>query len=111
MTATFVEFTKPTMMPGGGLADTGENIGFDPVTAANLIASGVAASGSAPGAYVLPALTRVKIVAPFIPVGAPIYSAGVFVGVSPATFFAGDITGLSTAIAAALIAAGLAVSN
>jgi hypothetical protein len=30
--STFVEFTKPTMMPAGGMAGSGENIGFDPVS-------------------------------------------------------------------------------
>lgn len=113
MTATFVEFTKPYMMPGGGVSITGENIGFDPVTAANLIASGVAAAGSAPGAPSAPVITRVKM-SVSITVGAPIYNPGppiVFVGVSPATYFAGDIAGFPAAIAAALIAANLAVAN
>ena len=110
MTATFVEFTNPTMMPGGGVADTGENIGFAPDVAANFIASGVAVSGSAPSPPSPPATTRVKMTAP-ITVGAPIYNAGVLVGVSPATFFAGDVAGFPAALASALIAAGQAVSN
>ena len=63
MANTFVEFTKPTMMPGGGVAGSGENIGFDAVTAANFIASGVAVAGSAPGAPTPPATQRVKFVA------------------------------------------------
>ena len=92
------------------MADSGENIGFDPVTAASFIATGVAVSGSAPSAPAAPATTRVKITAP-ITVGAPIYNAGVFVGVSPATFFAGDVAGFPAALSAALIASGQAVSN
>ena len=110
MTATFVEFTKPTMMPGGGVANTGENIGWDAATAAAFISSGVAVSGSAPSAPSAPVITRVKMTT-FIPVGAPIYNAGVFVGVSPATYFAGDIAGFPAVLASALIANGQAVSN
>ena len=47
MSTTFVEFKQPTMMPGGGVAGSGENVGFDPTTAGNFIASAVAVAGSA----------------------------------------------------------------
>jgi hypothetical protein len=97
--STFVEFTKPTMMPGGGMAGTGENIGFDPVTAANFIASGAAAAGSAPGVPSPPATQRVKFV------------ATTMVNGSPPLYDAGDIATFLAATSAALIAAGLAVSN
>jgi hypothetical protein len=96
---TFVEFQRPTMMPGGGMAGSGENIGFDPVTAANFIASGVAAAGSAPGAPTPPATQRVKFV------------ATTFVNNSPPLFNAGDIATFLAPISAQLIAQGLAIAN
>ncbi len=96
---TFVEFTKPTMMPAGGMAGSGENIGFDPVTAASLIASGVAVSGSAPGAFVPLPTQRVKFV------------ATTMVNNEPPLYNAGDIAGFLAPISAQLIAAGLAVTN
>jgi hypothetical protein len=99
MATTFVEFTKPTMMPSGGMAGSGENIGFDAVTAATLIANGTAVSSSAPGAYVPPATTRVKM------------TTTTMVGGSPPLFNAGEIATFPAAISAALIAQGLAVSN
>jgi hypothetical protein len=97
--STFVEFTKPTMMPSGGMADSGENIGFDPTTAANFIANGTAVAGSAPGAPTPPATTRIKFV------------ATTMVQNSPPLFNAGEIATFPAAISAQLIAAGLAVSN
>ena len=75
--STFVEFQRPTMMPGGGMAGSGENIGFDAVTAANFIASGVAAAGSAPGAPTPPVLVRVKFVSTtMVNNSPPLYDAG-----------------------------------
>jgi hypothetical protein len=111
MTTTFVEFNRNYMLPTGGQAGTGEIIGIDSVLAATLIANGTAVSSSAPVPPTPPVMTRVKIVASFIVAGAPIYAAGVFVGVSPASFDAGDITGLPAALAAAMIANGQAVPN
>jgi hypothetical protein len=87
------------MMPGGGMAGSGENIGFDPVTAANFIASGVAVSGSAPGAPTPPATQRVKFV------------ATTMVNNSPPLYDAGDIATFPAAVSAALVAQGLAVLN
>jgi hypothetical protein len=86
-------------MPGGGVAGAGENVGFDATTAANFIASGAAAAGSAPGAPSPPATQRVKFVATTI------------VNNSPPLFDAGDIATFPAAVSANLIAAGLAVSN
>jgi hypothetical protein len=97
--STFVEFTKPYMMPGGGVAGSGENIGFDAVTAANFIASGVAAAGSAPGAPTPPATTRVKFV------------STTMVNGSPPLYDVGDIATFLAPISTQLIAQGLAVSN
>jgi hypothetical protein len=99
MATTFVEFTKPFMMPGGGMAGTGESIGFDPVTAANLIANGTAVSSSAPGAPTPPATTRVK------------FTATTMVANSPPLYNAGEIATFPAAISAALVAQGLAVLN
>ena len=97
MTIAFVEFTKPYMMPAGGIAGPGEQFGFDPATAASLIAQGVAVSSSAPSAPTPPAVTRVKIIGT-VTVGAVIYN-----NQEIATFLA--------PISAGLIAAGQAVSN
>jgi len=97
--STFVEFTKPTMMPAGGMAGSGENIGFDPVTAANFIANGTAVAGSAPGAPTPPATQRVKFV------------ATTMVGGSPPIYDAGEIATFLAPVSAALIAQGLAITN
>ena len=97
--STFVEFTKPTMMPGGGVAGSGENIGFDPTTAANFIANGTAVAGSAPGVPTPPATTRIKFV------------ATTMVGNSPPLFNAGEVATFYAPISAALIAQGLAILN
>jgi hypothetical protein len=97
--STFVEFSKPTMMPGGGVANTGEIIGFDPVTAASLIASGVAVSSSAPVPPTPVAPVRVK------------FTETTMVANSPPLYGVGEIATFPAAISAQLIAAGLAVSN
>jgi hypothetical protein len=102
MANTFVEFTKPTMMPGGGVAATGENVGFDAVTAGNFIAQGVAASGSAPGAFVPLPTQRVKFTG---------LTGSVMVNGVPPLFNPGEIATFLAPISAQLIAAGLAVSN
>jgi hypothetical protein len=60
MSTVFVEFSKPFMMPGGGMAGTGEIASLDAVTAATLIANGTAVSSGAPPAYVAPAMARVQ---------------------------------------------------
>jgi hypothetical protein len=99
MSTTFVEFQKPFMMPGGGMAGSGEQVGFDPVTAASLIANGVAVSSSAPVPPTPVAPVRVK------------FTTTTMVGGSPPIFNAGEIAGFPPAISAALIAQGLAVSN
>jgi hypothetical protein len=97
--STFVEFTKPTMMPAGGVAGTGEQVAFDAVTAASLIASGVAVAGSAPGAPTPPATQRVKFV------------STTMVNGSPPLYDVGDIATFPAAVSAALIAQGLAIAN
>jgi hypothetical protein len=75
--STFVEFIKPTMAPSGGMMGTGEIAGFDPVTAASLIASGVAVSSSAPSAPTPPAMTRVKFTETAMAGGSPpLYNVG-----------------------------------
>jgi hypothetical protein len=99
MSTVFVEFSKPYMAPGGGVMNTGEIASIDPVTAATLIANGTAVSSGAPPAYVPPSLTRVKFV------------ATAMVANSPPLFNAGEVATFPSAISAALIAQGLAVSN
>jgi hypothetical protein len=99
MAITFVEFKTNYMMPGGGQAATGENVGLDSVLATSLIASGVAAAGSAPGVPSPPATQRVKFV------------ANVMVNNSPPLYVAGDIATFLAAVSAGLIQAGVAVSN
>jgi hypothetical protein len=87
------------MMPGGGVAGSGENIGFDPTTAANFIANGTAVAASAPGVPTPPATTRIKFVATTMVQG------------SPPLFNAGEIATFPAAIFAALVAQGLAILN
>jgi hypothetical protein len=99
MSTVFVEFSKPYMMPGGGMAGTGEIASLDPATAATLIANGTAVSSSAPSAPTPPATTRVK------------FTETTMVANSPPLYNAGEIATFPAAVAAALIAAGLAVSN
>jgi hypothetical protein len=96
--STFVEFVKPAA-PLGIWYSVGEIVGFDPVTAASLIASGAAVSSSAPGAVTPVAPTRVK------------FTATTMVGNSPPLFNAGEIASFPPAISAALVAQGLAVLN
>jgi hypothetical protein len=102
MATVFVEFSKPYMMPGGGMAGTGEIASLDPVTAATLIASGIAVSSSAPGAFVAQAMTRIQFTGK---------TGGVMVNNSPPIFNAGEIGTFPAAISAALIASGAAVAN
>jgi hypothetical protein len=103
MSTTFLEFSRPIMMPGGGMAGSGENIGFDSVAQAAFIstalASGAAVGGSAPGAFVPLPTTRVEFI------------ATTMVNNSPPLYDAGDIATFLAPISAQLIAAGLAVSN
>jgi hypothetical protein len=94
--ATFVEFVKPAA-PLGIWYGAGEIVGFDATTAATLIASGVAASSSAPGTITPPSLTRVKFVGP--------------AQVGPTIYENQEVAGFPAATAAALIAQGSAVSN
>jgi hypothetical protein len=95
--STFVEFSRPFMQPP--LYNAGEQVGFDPVTAANLIASGVAVSSSAPSAPTPPATTSVKFTEPTM------------AGGSPPLYNVGEIATFPAAISAALVAQGLAVLN
>jgi hypothetical protein len=99
MSTVFVEFSKPYMMPGGGMAGTGEIASIDSVIAATLIASGIAVSSGAPPAYVAPSLTRVKM------------TTTTMVANSPPLYNAGEIGTFPAAISAALVAQGLAVLN
>jgi hypothetical protein len=99
MSTVFVEFQKPYMMPGGGMAGTGEIASLDPVTAATLIANGTAVSSSAPSAPTPPALTRVKM------------TTTTMVANSPPLYNAGEIATFPAAISTALVAQGLAVLN
>jgi hypothetical protein len=99
MSTVFVEFSKPYMAPGGGVMNTGEIASIDSVTAASLIASGVAVSSSAPGPYVPPSLTRVK------------FTETTMVANSPPLYSAGEIATFPAAISTALVAQGLAVLN
>ena len=92
--STFVEFVLPHAP-----YDTGEIAGFDPVTAASLIASGVAVSSSAPTAPTPPAPVLVK------------FTAATMVGGSPPLYDVGEVAGFPPAISAALVAQGLAVLN
>jgi hypothetical protein len=99
MSTVFVEFSKPYMMPGGGVAGTGEIASLDPATAATLIASGIAVSSSAPVPPTPVSPVRVKM------------TATTMVGGSPPLYDVGEIASFPPAISAALIAQGLAVSN
>jgi hypothetical protein len=103
MSTTFLEFSRPTTMPGGGVANSGENIGFDSVAQASFIASvlasGAAVAGSAPGAPTPPATQRVKFV------------ATTMVNGSPPLYDAGEIATFLAPVSAQLIAQGLAISN
>jgi hypothetical protein len=94
MSTVFVEFTKPTMAPAGGMMGTGEIAGFDPVTAASLIASGVAVSSSAP-AVVTPPTPVLVLFHGAVKVGAVLYNNG-------------EEAGFPAALAAALVAQGSA---
>jgi hypothetical protein len=89
-------------MPSGGVLDSGETASLDPVTAASLIAAGIAASSSAPSAPTPPATTRIQFTGKTGPV---------MVNNSPPLFNAGEIATFPSAVSAALIAQGLAVSN
>jgi hypothetical protein len=102
MSLSYYEASKqPYMMPNGGMLGTGEIAGLDPTNAANAaaIASGILVSSGAPSAPSAPAVQRVKFV------------ATTMVDNSPPLYDAGDIAGFPAAVAAQLIAAGLAVSN
>lgn len=99
MTIAFVEFLRPYTMPGGGVAGPGEQIGFDSVTAANLIAQGVAVSSSAPSAPSPPATTRIQ------------FKSTMMVNNSPPLYNVGDIATFPAATSAALIASGAAIAN
>jgi hypothetical protein len=101
MATVFVEFSKPYIMPAGGMAVPGEIASLDPVTAAALIASGIAVSSGAPSAPSAPVITRVQFTGKV---------GGVRVGHSP-VYNAGEVAGFPAAIAASLIAAGHAVAN
>ena len=82
MSTVFVEFLKPYMMPSGGVANTGEIASLDPVTAASVIASGIAVSSSAPSAPTPPAMTRIQFTGK---------TGAVMVGGSPPLYNAGEI--------------------
>jgi hypothetical protein len=98
--STFVETAKPTMMLTGGVTNPPEIIGFDPVTAAAQIASG---AGASVGAWSGPPATqRVK----FTGVTGPVMVNGV-----PPLYNPGEIATFLAPVSAALIAAGLAISN
>jgi hypothetical protein len=99
MSTVFIEFSKPYIALTGGVMDTGETASFDPVTAASLIASGVAVSSSAPSAPTPPATTRVK------------FTETTMVANSPPLYNAGEIATFPAAISAALVAQGLVVLN
>jgi hypothetical protein len=101
MSTVFVEFSKPYMMPGGGMAGTGEIASLDPVTAATLIASGIAVSSGAPPAYVAQAMTRVQFTGK---------TGSIMVNNSPPIFGPGEIATFPAAVAAA-VASGVAVLN
>jgi hypothetical protein len=99
MSTVFVEAVKPFTMPGGGVLNPGEIASLDPVTAASLIASGIAVSSSAPSAPSAPAMTRVK------------FTETTFVNNSPPLFDASEVATFPSAVSAALIASGAAVAN
>jgi hypothetical protein len=101
MSTNFYEATKPYVMPGGGVLNTGEIASLDPTNAANAvaIANGTVVASSAPAAPTPPATQRVKFV------------ATTMVNNSPPLYDAGDIATFLAPISAQLIAAGLAVSN
>jgi hypothetical protein len=92
--ATFVEFTKPYMAPAGGMMGSGEIAGFDPGTAASLIASGVAVSSSAPTVVTPPSPVLVLFHGP--------------AKVGPTIYENGEEAGFPAALAAALVAQGSA---
>jgi hypothetical protein len=125
MATTFLEFSRPTMMPGGGIAAGGESIGFDSVANAafisSVLASGAAVAGSAPvsGSMDLPvpvAPVRVKIVGATT-VGATIYGNGEIASFDPVTAANLEarnalLTSLAPVIPASVIAqGGSAVAN
>jgi hypothetical protein len=89
MSASFVEFIKPSVP-----YFTGEIAGFDAVTAASLIASGVAVSSSAPTGVTPPAPVLVLFHGT-VKVGAVLYNNG-------------EEAGFPAALAAALVAQGSA---
>jgi hypothetical protein len=87
--ATFVEFTKPSVP-----YFVGEIVGFDPVTAASLITSGVAVSSSAPTVVTPPSPVLVRF-AGAAHLGAVIYQNQ-------------EVAAFPAAVAAALVAQGSA---
>jgi hypothetical protein len=91
------------MMPGGGMANSGESIGFDSVAQATFIstvlASGAAVVGSAPGAFTPLPTQRIK------------FTETTMVNGEPPLYNAGEIATFLAPVSAQLIAAGLAVSN
>jgi hypothetical protein len=102
MTLAFYEATtKPYMMPGGGQLNVGEIAGLDPQNPANAaaIANGTVVSSGAPPAFTPLPTQRVKFV------------ATTMVQNSPPLYDVGDVATFLAPISAALIAAGLAVSN
>lgn len=101
MATVFVLFSKPFMMPAGGMAMPGEIMSLDPATAAALIANGIAVASGAPSAPSAPAITRVQFTGK---------TGSVRIGHSP-IFHPGEVAGFPSAIAAALIASGAAVAN
>jgi hypothetical protein len=101
MSTAFYEATKPYVMPNGGVLNTGEIASLDPANAVNqtAISNGTLVSSSAPVPPTPASPVRVKLV------------ATAMVNNSPPLFNAGEIATFPAAVSAALIAAGLAVSN
>jgi hypothetical protein len=101
MSLSFYEATRPYMMPNGGVLGPGEIAGFDPTNPANAvaIANGTLVSSSAPVPPTPVSPVRVQ------------FKATTMVGGVPPLYDVGDIAGFPPAVSAALIAAGLAVSN
>jgi hypothetical protein len=102
MTLAFYQAVRGNfMMPGGGQLGCGEIAGLDPSNPINAaaISAGIIVPSGAPPAYVAPSMTRIK------------FTETTMVNNEPPLYDAGEVAGLPSAIAAQLIAAGLAVAN
>jgi hypothetical protein len=108
--ANYMEIQKPYQQPSGGELGPGEIVGADN----NAIAAGFAVSNGAtgPAAFVPAATTRIQFTSTTrIPSNPPAYQGANLICNNPPIYNVGEIGTFLSPISAALIAAGLAVSN